>query len=110
MRDEFTSRVTSVAVVVAALSTLGAVIYLSVRGLEGERVPGRSRRAHRRRPAALAAHVGTHRPVGIRSGNPPGAQRYRPGAIGRHGSAHLNGGSACYAPRHPGAMSVPSRP
>ena len=34
MRDEFTSRVTSVAVVVAALSTLGAVIYLSVRGLE----------------------------------------------------------------------------
>jgi hypothetical protein len=34
MRDEFTCRVTSVAVVVAALSTLGAVIYLSVRGLE----------------------------------------------------------------------------
>ena len=32
MRDEFTCRVTSVAVVVAALSTLGAVIYLSVRG------------------------------------------------------------------------------
>jgi hypothetical protein len=34
MRDEFTARVSSVAVVVAALSTLGAVIYLSVRGQE----------------------------------------------------------------------------
>lgn len=32
MRDEFTARVSSMAVVVAALSTLGAVIYLSVRG------------------------------------------------------------------------------
>lgn len=32
MRDEFTARVSSLAVVVAALSTLGAVIYLSVRG------------------------------------------------------------------------------
>lgn len=32
MRDEFTARVSSVAVVVAALSTLAAVIYLSVRG------------------------------------------------------------------------------
>jgi hypothetical protein len=32
MRDEFAARVSSVAVVVAALSTLGAVIYLSVRG------------------------------------------------------------------------------
>ena len=32
MRDEFTARVSSFAVVVAALSTLGAVIYLSVRG------------------------------------------------------------------------------
>lgn len=32
MRDEFTSRVASLAVVVAALATLGAVIYLSVRG------------------------------------------------------------------------------
>jgi hypothetical protein len=34
MRDEFTARVSGVAVVVAALSTLGAVIYLSVRGQE----------------------------------------------------------------------------
>ena len=32
MRDEFAARVSSLAVVVAALSTLGAVIYLSVRG------------------------------------------------------------------------------
>lgn len=32
MRDEFIARVSSLAVVVAALSTLGAVIYLSVRG------------------------------------------------------------------------------
>jgi len=32
MRDEFTTRVSSLAVVLAALSTLGAVIYLSVRG------------------------------------------------------------------------------
>lgn len=32
MRDEFTARVSSLAAVVAALSTLGAVIYLSVRG------------------------------------------------------------------------------
>ena len=32
MRDEFTARVSSLAVVVAALATLGAVIYLSVRG------------------------------------------------------------------------------
>lgn len=32
MRDEFTSRVASLAAVVAALATLGAVIYLSVRG------------------------------------------------------------------------------
>ena len=32
MSDEFTARVSSLAVVVAALSTLGAVIYLSVRG------------------------------------------------------------------------------
>ena len=32
MRDEFTARVSGLAVVVAALSTLGAVIYLSVRG------------------------------------------------------------------------------
>ena len=32
MRDEFTARVSSLAVIVAALSTLGAVIYLSVRG------------------------------------------------------------------------------
>ena len=32
MRDEFTARVSSLAVVAAALSTLGAVIYLSVRG------------------------------------------------------------------------------
>lgn len=32
MRDEFTARISSLAVVVAALSTLGAVIYLSVRG------------------------------------------------------------------------------
>lgn len=32
MRDEFTARLSSVAVIVAALSTLGAVIYLSVRG------------------------------------------------------------------------------
>jgi hypothetical protein len=32
MRDEFTARVSGVAVIVAALSTLGAVIYLSVRG------------------------------------------------------------------------------
>ena len=32
MRDEFTARVASLAVVVAALSTLGAVIYLSVIG------------------------------------------------------------------------------
>lgn len=32
MRDEFTARVSSLAMVVAALSTLGAVIYLSVRG------------------------------------------------------------------------------
>jgi hypothetical protein len=32
MRDEFTSRVSSLAVVVSALATLGAVIYLSVRG------------------------------------------------------------------------------
>ena len=32
MRDEFTARVSSLAVVVAALSTLGAVIYLSVSG------------------------------------------------------------------------------
>ena len=31
MRDEFTSRVSSLAIVVAALATLGAVIYLSVR-------------------------------------------------------------------------------
>ena len=31
-RDELTARVSSLAVVVAALSTLGAVIYLSVRG------------------------------------------------------------------------------
>jgi hypothetical protein len=34
MRDEFTARVSSLAVVLAALSTLGAVIYLSVRGQE----------------------------------------------------------------------------
>ena len=34
MSDEFTARVSSMAVVVAALSTLGAVIYLSVRGQE----------------------------------------------------------------------------
>ncbi len=34
MRDEFTARVSGLAVVVAALSTLGAVIYLSVRGQE----------------------------------------------------------------------------
>ena len=32
MRDEFTARVSSLAVVVAALATLRAVIYLSVRG------------------------------------------------------------------------------
>lgn len=32
MRDEFTARVSGLAVIVAALSTLGAVIYLSVRG------------------------------------------------------------------------------
>ena len=32
MRDTFTARISSVAVIVAALSTLGAVIYLSVRG------------------------------------------------------------------------------
>ena len=32
MNDEFTARVSSLAVIVAALSTLGAVIYLSVRG------------------------------------------------------------------------------
>lgn len=32
MRDEFTARVSSLAAVAAALSTLGAVIYLSVRG------------------------------------------------------------------------------
>ncbi|MGA8977832.1 MAG: hypothetical protein WB473_01815 [Pedococcus sp.] len=32
MRDEFTARVASLALVVAALATLGAVIYLSVRG------------------------------------------------------------------------------
>jgi hypothetical protein len=32
MPDEFLARVSSLAVVVAALSTLGAVIYLSVRG------------------------------------------------------------------------------
>lgn len=32
MADEFASRVSSLAVVAAALSTLGAVIYLSVRG------------------------------------------------------------------------------
>lgn len=32
MRDEFTARVSSLAMVVAALATLGAVIYLSVRG------------------------------------------------------------------------------
>lgn len=32
MRDEFTARISSLAVVVAALSTLGAVIYLSVVG------------------------------------------------------------------------------
>jgi hypothetical protein len=34
MRDEWTARVSSLAVVVAALATLGAVIYLSVRGQE----------------------------------------------------------------------------
>ena len=34
MLDEFTARVSGLAVVVAALSTLGAVIYLSVRGQE----------------------------------------------------------------------------
>lgn len=32
MRDAFTTRLSSLAAVVAALSTLGAVIYLSVRG------------------------------------------------------------------------------
>ena len=32
MRDEFTARVSSLAMVVAALATLGAVIYLSVSG------------------------------------------------------------------------------
>jgi hypothetical protein len=32
MRDEFTSRVSILAVILAALSTLAAVIYLSVRG------------------------------------------------------------------------------
>ncbi|KQU70209.1 hypothetical protein ASC58_19905 [Phycicoccus sp. Root101] len=32
MRDTFTARISSLAVIVAALSTLGAVIYLSVRG------------------------------------------------------------------------------
>ena len=32
MSDEFTARISGVAVIVAALSTLGAVIYLSVRG------------------------------------------------------------------------------
>lgn len=32
MPDEFAGRVSSLAVIVAALSTLGAVIYLSVRG------------------------------------------------------------------------------
>lgn len=32
MRDAFTTRLSSLAVVVAALSTLGAVIYLSIRG------------------------------------------------------------------------------
>jgi hypothetical protein len=32
MRDEFTARVSSLAVVVSALATLGAVVYLSVRG------------------------------------------------------------------------------
>lgn len=32
MRDTFTARVSSLAVILAALSTLGAVIYLSVRG------------------------------------------------------------------------------
>ena len=32
MRDEFTARASGLAVIVAALSTLGAVIYLSVRG------------------------------------------------------------------------------
>ena len=32
MPDEFAARVSSLAVIVAALSTLGAVIYLSVRG------------------------------------------------------------------------------
>ena len=32
MPDEFTARVANLAVVVAALATLGAVIYLSVRG------------------------------------------------------------------------------
>ena len=32
MSDEFAARVSSLAVIVAALSTLGAVIYLSVRG------------------------------------------------------------------------------
>ena len=34
MRDEFTARLSSLAVVVAALATLGAVIYLSVVGQE----------------------------------------------------------------------------
>src|SRR6476469_9709045 len=32
MSDEFAARMSSLAVIVAALSTLGAVIYLSVRG------------------------------------------------------------------------------
>lgn len=34
MRDVFTSRLYSAALVVAALATLGAVIYLSIVGLE----------------------------------------------------------------------------
>ena len=79
MRDEFTARVSSLAVVVAALATLGAVIYLSVRGQQvNEYLAG-----------LAGLTVGALLPSPLTSARPAGP----PAEPGRHrlqrGSAHL---------------------
>jgi hypothetical protein len=88
MRDEFTARVSSLAVVVAALATLGAVIYLSVRGEQvneylaglagltvGALLPSPLTSA---RNAPAASTQGRHRVPRI------SAERVREGAAARH--------------------------
>ena len=79
MRDEFTTRVSSLAVVVAAFATLGAVIYLSVRGQQvNEYLAG-----------LAGLTVGALLPSPLSSTRTAG----RPSEQGRHrlprGSAHL---------------------